>query len=193
MNLHFTVKSSLLNCSSGLRLAKQPKSFGHSRMLLNLTSTTLSPFLGNSQKSGSHNWPSSRLLQKPLKNSVVDIVWRLPRSVIGNVVIAPLPLQRASELSGIAEADLIGVVVAAIGERTEILSASRLFSLVGLLASQLSHDEALDALNFGLGLFDEALDEKRRRWSMGRSLRATARYQCSRCRIYLGGTGGSTG
>ena len=71
----------------------------------------------------------------------------------------PLPLQLASELSGIAETDLIGVVVAAIGERTEILGASRLFTLVGLLASQLSHDQALDALNFGLGLFDDALDE----------------------------------
>ena len=71
----------------------------------------------------------------------------------------PLPLRLASELSGIAEADLVGVVVATIGERTEILSASRLFTFVGLLATQMSPDEALDALNFGLGLFDDALDE----------------------------------
>ena len=65
----------------------------------------------------------------------------------------------ASELSGISEAELIRDVVAAIGERTEIFSAGRLFTLVGLLASHLSHDEALDALNFGLDLFDDALDE----------------------------------
>ena len=71
----------------------------------------------------------------------------------------PLPLRLASELSEITEVDLIGVVITAIGERAEILSASRLFSLVGLLASQLSHDQALDALNFGLSLFDEVLDE----------------------------------
>ena len=71
----------------------------------------------------------------------------------------PLPLRLASELSGIAEADLIGVTVAAIGEGTEILSANRLFSLVGLLATQMSPDEALEALNFGLSLFDDALDE----------------------------------
>ena len=71
----------------------------------------------------------------------------------------PLPLRLASELSGISEADLIRDVVAAIGERTEIFSAGRLFTLVGLLASHLSHDEALDALNFGLDLFDDALDE----------------------------------
>ena len=71
----------------------------------------------------------------------------------------PLPTQLASELSGISEADLIRDVIAAIGERTEIFSAGRLFTLVGLLASRLSHDEALDALNFGLDLFDDALDE----------------------------------
>ena len=71
----------------------------------------------------------------------------------------PLPLRRASELSGISETDLIRDVVAAIGERTETFSAGRLFTLVGLLASHLSHDEALDALNFGLDLFDDALDE----------------------------------
>ena len=71
----------------------------------------------------------------------------------------PLPLQLTSELSGIAEADLIGVVVAAIGERTEILSAGRLFTLVGLLATQMSPNEAFEALNFGLDLFDDALDE----------------------------------
>ena len=71
----------------------------------------------------------------------------------------PLPLRLASELSGISETDLIRDVVAAIGERTEIFGAGRLFTLVGLLASHLSHDEALDALNFGLDLFDDALDE----------------------------------
>ena len=71
----------------------------------------------------------------------------------------PLPLRLASELSGISEADLIRHVIAAIGERTEMFSAGRLFTLVGLLASHLSQDEALGALNFGLGLFDDALDE----------------------------------
>ena len=71
----------------------------------------------------------------------------------------PLPLQLASVLSGISETDLIEFVVSAIGERAEILGANRLFSLVGLLATQISPDEALEALHFGLSLFDYALDE----------------------------------
>ena len=44
-------------------------------------------------------------------------------------------------------------------KETEIVSSDRLFTLVGLLASQLSHEEALDVLNFGLCLFDDALGE----------------------------------
>ena len=76
-----------------------------------------------------------------------------------NLYYETFPLQLASELSGISESDLISVVVAAIGEKDETMSPERLFALVGLLAAQLSLEEALDVLNFGLGLFDDALDE----------------------------------
>ena len=70
----------------------------------------------------------------------------------------PFPIQLASDLSGIAVSDLIRHAVAAIGKKTEFVSAGRLFTLVGLLTFLLSHDEALDVLQFGLGLFDDALD-----------------------------------
>ena len=70
----------------------------------------------------------------------------------------PFPIQLASELSGIPIPDLIGHAVAAIGKKTEFVSAGGLFTLVGLLTFLLSHDEALDVLQFGLGLFDDALD-----------------------------------
>ena len=71
----------------------------------------------------------------------------------------PLPIHLASKLSGTSEADLTLDIIAAIGKRSETLDARRLFTLVGLLASRLSHDEARDALNFGLDLFNDALDE----------------------------------
>ncbi len=71
----------------------------------------------------------------------------------------PLPIDLASKLSGTSEADLTLDVIAAIGKRSETLDARRLFTLVGLLASHLSREEALDALNFGLDLFSDALDD----------------------------------
>ena len=70
----------------------------------------------------------------------------------------PLPLKLASELSGTEEADLVRQVIDAIAKRTEIFGSGRLFTLVGLLASHLSHDEAFEALNFGLDPFDDVLD-----------------------------------
>ncbi len=117
------------------------------------------PFLGQ--------LPEEWRPQLAVKSSIADVIKKLCGRYCMKIIkdrywqrgYLPLPLQLASELSEITEVDLIGVVIVAIGERTEILSASRLFSLVGLLASQLSHDEALNALNFGLDLFDEALDE----------------------------------
>lgn len=71
----------------------------------------------------------------------------------------PMPIHLASKLSGTSETDLTLEVIAAIGKRSEDLDARRLFTLVGLLASRLSHDEALDALSFGLDLFNDALDK----------------------------------
>ena len=71
----------------------------------------------------------------------------------------PLPIHLACKLSGTLETDLTLDVITAIGKRTGTLDARRLFTLVGLLASHLSHDEALDALNFGLDLFNDALEE----------------------------------
>ena len=102
-----------------------------------------------------------------VKSSIADTIkklcirycMRIAKDRYGQRGYYPLPLRLASELSGISEAELIGVVVAAVGERTEILGADRLFSLVGLLATQISPDEALEVLHFGLSLFDEALDE----------------------------------
>ena len=104
-------------------------------------------------------WKPRMAVRSSLREAIRRLCGRHCMEITKNRYYELFPLQLASELSGISEPDLIGVVVAAIGKRTEIVSAGRLFTLVGLLASQLSHDEALEVLNFGLGLFDDALDE----------------------------------
>ena len=84
---------------------------------------------------------------------------RIVRDRYWEFIYWPLPIHLASKLSGALEEDLTLDVIAAIGKRSENLDARRLFTLVGLLASRLSHDEARDALNFGLDLFNDALDK----------------------------------
>lgn len=70
-----------------------------------------------------------------------------------------LPLTTVDKVSGLGESEIADVVLSAIGEAPQVVGVGRLFTLVGLLALKLSHDEALDALSFGLKLFDAVLED----------------------------------
>ena len=107
------------------------------------------------------NWQTRMAVKSSLAEAIKRLCSRhcMEIAKFNNRFSQSLSLQLASELSGISEPDLIGVIVAAVGETTEIVSVERLFTLAGLLASQLSHDEAREVLNFGLSLFDDVLDK----------------------------------
>ena len=104
-------------------------------------------------------WKPRMAVRSSLGKAVRKLCVRHCMEITKNRYYEPFPLQLASELSGIFEPDLIGVVVTAIGKRMEIVSAGSLFTLVGLLSTRLTPGEALDVLNSGLNLFDDALDE----------------------------------
>ena len=70
------------------------------------------------------------------------------------------PFDGTCARAGVSEADVIDTVLNAIGESADPADTNRLFSLVGLLASKLGCDEALDALEFGLDLFEAVLEER---------------------------------
>jgi hypothetical protein len=70
-----------------------------------------------------------------------------------------MPLQLAYELSGVNESELLDVILAGISESSEPAGSDRLFSLVGLLSVKLTSDEALDALSYGLDLFNIVLED----------------------------------
>lgn len=70
-----------------------------------------------------------------------------------------MPLKLACDLSGVDESDLLDVILAGIGESTELAGPDRLFSLVGLLSGKLTSDEALEVLSFGLDLFNGVLKD----------------------------------
>ena len=71
-----------------------------------------------------------------------------------------LPLNMACTLAGVSEEDIVQIVLDTIGESPDLADSSRLFSLVGLLKSKLSHDEALEVLTFGLSLFDAVIEDR---------------------------------
>ncbi|WP_038085120.1 AVAST type 3 anti-phage nuclease/ATPase Avs3a [Thioalkalivibrio sp. ALM2T] len=69
------------------------------------------------------------------------------------------PFELACKVSGLTESEIIETVLSAFGEATEIVGASRLFTLVGLLAPKLTDAEACDALSFSLDLLGGSLEE----------------------------------
>lgn len=69
-----------------------------------------------------------------------------------------LPLNVLSGHSGVTEAELIDLVLDAIGSKSEELSPRRLFMLLGLLAQRLTPEQAREGLDFGLSMFDTALE-----------------------------------
>lgn len=68
-------------------------------------------------------------------------------------------LKSACELTGLSEHELIDVVLLGIAESADLADASRLFTLIGLLAPKLTEQEALDALSFGLDLLEPILKD----------------------------------
>jgi hypothetical protein len=72
----------------------------------------------------------------------------------------PLPIKTACEICGVAEAELLDIVLVAMGEAPDLVDAGRLFTLVGLLTSRISEAQALDGLRYGLTLFDSVITDK---------------------------------
>jgi hypothetical protein len=107
--------------------------------------------------------PDTWKIRMAIKSALADLIRKVSTRYCMEITQSryyqSVPLQTASDLCGIAEAELTDVILDAIGATTELAGAGRLFGLVGLLAPKLSHDEALEALDFSLALFEDVLDE----------------------------------
>lgn len=105
------------------------------------------------------NWRSRLAIKTALAQTLKAFCQRFCMEITKSRYYERLPFTAACELSGIPEGDLVDVVLSSIGEAAEIADASRLFTLVGLLASKLTKNEASEALSFGLDLFAPVLED----------------------------------
>lgn len=105
------------------------------------------------------SWKSRLAVKPALAQTLKAFCRRFCMAVTKSRYYEMLPFKTACELSGIPEGDVVDVVLTAIGEATEVVGAGRLFTLVGLLAAKLTENEALEALSFGLELFDTVLED----------------------------------
>lgn len=104
------------------------------------------------------NWKSRLAVKPALAQTLKTFCRRFCMGISRSRYYEIFPFKAACELSGISESEVMDVILAAIGETTEVVGAGRLFSLVGLFAAKLAKNEALDALSFGLNLLDVVLE-----------------------------------
>lgn len=104
-------------------------------------------------------WRNRLAVKSALAQTLKVFCQRFCMGITNSRYYEMLPIKAACELSGVSEGDLIDTVLTAIGEVADIAGAGRLFTLVGLLTPKLTNDEALEALSFGLDLFDTILED----------------------------------
>ncbi|RME06626.1 MAG: hypothetical protein D6816_07535, partial [Bacteroidetes bacterium] len=105
------------------------------------------------------NWRSRLAVKQAMAQTLKVFCRRFCMEIAKSRYYEVLPFKTACELSGITEGELVDVVLTAIGEATEVAGANRLFTLVGLLAPKMTENEALEALSFGLNLFDPIIED----------------------------------
>ena len=105
-------------------------------------------------------WKGRPSVKQSLQATITAFCRRFCMKITKNRYYEALPFDLAAKLAGVSEEDIAVVVLDTVGESPDLADSDRLFSLTGLLTSKLSHDEALEALMFGLSLFDSVLEDK---------------------------------
>ena len=106
------------------------------------------------------NWKKRQSVKHSLTAMTKTFCRRYCMDIIRSQYYEPLPFDLVHELTDVEESEFIAVVLDAIGESPELVDANRLFSLVGLLKSELDCEQALEGLTFGLNLFEPILEDK---------------------------------
>lgn len=105
------------------------------------------------------NWKGRLAVTSAIAKTLKVFCRRFCMSITKSRHYEELPLKSACESAGIPEGEAIDEVLTAIGEVAEVADAGRLFTLVGLLATKLTKEEALEALSFGLDRFEPLLED----------------------------------
>lgn len=105
-------------------------------------------------------WKDRPATRRALETTLKAFCRRYCMRIARNRYYEVLPFKTACALAGIDESEIVGVVLTAVGQAPDLADSDRLFSLVGLLAIELSEDEALEALDFGLDLFNPVLEDR---------------------------------
>jgi hypothetical protein len=104
-------------------------------------------------------WKSRLSVQAALKEAVKELCSKFCMEITRSRYYQTLPFTQVAKVAGLSEQELTNVVLDSISQATEEMDSSRLFTLIGLLAPQLLPNQALSALDFGLALIEQVVEE----------------------------------
>ncbi len=102
-------------------------------------------------------WKDRLAVRAALAYTVKAFCRRFSLEIKRNRYYAIFPFDKACELSGLSESELLDVILAEAGESMGLAGPGELFNLVQLLSTKLTCDQALETLAFGLDLFNVVL------------------------------------
>lgn len=105
-------------------------------------------------------WKKRPAVRSALSETLKSYCRRYCMKIDRNRYYEVLPFDLACQLTGLSEGNIAEAVLDAISESPALAESERLFSMVGLLKSRIDPDDALDALRFGLSLYDQTLETK---------------------------------
>ena len=102
--------------------------------------------------------PETWLLQESVKRTLSELVEDMCKRHFHEITKSryyqPLPFEVIAKTTGISKNDIFKMVVNESARHPDLFGSQRLFTLVGLIATTLSSEEAQDVLDFGLSLLE---------------------------------------
>ena len=105
------------------------------------------------------HWTQRKGVRIVLASMLKEFCRRHCMNFISGLYYKSIPFKLSRETYGIEDSELTKEVLAGIAETSEYADSEKIFSLIGLISYHLSTDEALQALAYGLSLFDPVLED----------------------------------
>lgn len=105
-------------------------------------------------------WQKRLAIKPALANMIKTLCRRSFSRFSLNQYYQSLPMQQVYELAGLTQEELIDQVLLGIAEATETPEKKHYFKWAGFLVSKLDREQSIEALNFGLDLLEDVLEEK---------------------------------
>ncbi|RYG89901.1 ATP-binding protein [Loktanella sp. IMCC34160] len=105
------------------------------------------------------DWKKLQSVRRALREIIEEVCRTHFYEIAKSRYYQPLPFEFITEVTGVSTSEVFAFVVDESAKHPDLFGSQRLLTLVGLIASQISPQEAQDTLSYGLALFEKEMNE----------------------------------